>query len=115
MVRPRGKEIFGGMSIWRTAERRLPRVKRAEMLVQSDSISKTDYDLKVANLRTAEADLNAGKANEATAQLNLEFTTVRASVSGRDADHTATTLGCSVCPSRISRSSVAAGQMFFSI
>jgi RND family efflux transporter MFP subunit len=61
-------------------------LKRAEMLVHSDSISKTDYDLKVANLRTAEADVNAGKANEATAKLNLEFTTVRASVTGRVSD-----------------------------
>jgi len=61
-------------------------LKRAEMLVSSDSISKTDYDLKVANLRTAEADLNAGKAAEATAKLNLEFTTVRASVTGRVSD-----------------------------
>jgi RND family efflux transporter MFP subunit len=61
-------------------------LQRAQMLVQSDSISKTDYDLKVANLRTAEADLNAGKAAEATARLNLEFTTVRASVSGRVSD-----------------------------
>jgi RND family efflux transporter MFP subunit len=61
-------------------------LQRAEMLVQSDSISKTDYDLKVANLRTAEADLNAGKAAEATAKLNLEFTTVRASVAGRVSD-----------------------------
>jgi RND family efflux transporter MFP subunit len=61
-------------------------LKRAEMLVSTDAISKTDYDLKVANLRTAEADLNASKAAEATAKLNLEFTTVRASVTGRVSD-----------------------------
>jgi RND family efflux transporter MFP subunit len=61
-------------------------LKRAEMLVNTDSISKTDYDLRLANLRTAEADLNASRAAEATAKLNLEWTTVRASVTGRVSD-----------------------------
>ena len=59
---------------------------RAESLIQSDSIAKEDYDTKVATVRTDAADLEAGKASEAAAKLNLDFTTVRASVAGRVSD-----------------------------
>ena len=59
---------------------------RAESLIQSDSIAKEEYDTKVAAVRTDAADLEAGKASEAAAKLNLDFTTVRASVAGRVSD-----------------------------
>jgi RND family efflux transporter MFP subunit len=61
-------------------------LQRAESLVASGAISKTDYDLKVATVRTDEADLAARKAAEVAAKLDLDFTTVRASVTGRVSD-----------------------------
>lgn len=59
---------------------------RAERLVESGSISKEDYDTRLAAVRTATADVAAGKAAEAAALLDLQFTTVRASVAGRVSD-----------------------------
>jgi RND family efflux transporter MFP subunit len=59
---------------------------RADSLVESGAISKTDYDLKVATVRTDEADLAARKAAEVAAKLDLDFTTVRAAVTGRVSD-----------------------------
>lgn len=59
---------------------------RAERLVESGAISKEDFDTRSSAVRTATADVAAGKAAEAAARLNLEFTTVRASVAGRVSD-----------------------------
>jgi RND family efflux transporter MFP subunit len=61
-------------------------LQRAEHLVETGAISKEDYDTRVAAVRTATADVAAGKAAEAAAKLDLEFTTVRASVAGRVSD-----------------------------
>jgi RND family efflux transporter MFP subunit len=61
-------------------------LNRAEHLVETGAISKTDYDAKVAALRTDTADLAARRAAEAAARLDLDFTTVRAAVAGRVSD-----------------------------
>ncbi|MGI4813164.1 MAG: efflux RND transporter periplasmic adaptor subunit [Janthinobacterium lividum] len=56
---------------------------RYKTLVAANAISKQDYDNAVAALGSANADIAAGKAAVRTAQINLGYTTVTSSISGR--------------------------------
>ena len=62
-------------------------LSRAESLVESGATSKEEYDAKFGAVRTDTADLAARKAAEAAARLDLDFTTVRAAVTGRVSDY----------------------------
>jgi RND family efflux transporter MFP subunit len=55
---------------------------RAEKLLAAEAISKEEYETKLANVRSASADLGAANANIATARLNLGFTSVRSPITG---------------------------------
>lgn len=59
---------------------------RAQKLRTLQAVSQEELETKLANVRTAEADLNSSKAAQISARLNLDFTTVRAPVSGRVSD-----------------------------
>ncbi len=59
---------------------------RAKTLLDAQAISKEEYETKLANVRTAGADVAAGQASVSTASLNLGFTTVRSPISGRISD-----------------------------
>lgn len=56
---------------------------RIKSLVAGNAASQAQYDLALANERQAEAEVAAQKAAVARAQLNLDYTTVRAPISGR--------------------------------
>jgi membrane fusion protein, multidrug efflux system len=56
---------------------------RYKVLVAANAVSKQDYDNAVAAEGQAAADVAAGKASVATAQINLGYTDVIAPVSGR--------------------------------
>ena len=55
---------------------------RADKLLAAEAISKEEYETKLANMRSAQADLGAARANVSTAQLNLGFTSVRSPITG---------------------------------
>jgi membrane fusion protein, multidrug efflux system len=56
---------------------------RYKVLVAANAVSKQDYDNAVAAEGQAAADVAAGKASVATAQINLGYTDVVAPISGR--------------------------------
>ena len=62
---------------------------RAKQLRDLQAVSQEEYESKLAAQRNAEADLAAQKAGADAARLNLDFTTVRAPVSGRVSDRKA--------------------------
>lgn len=57
--------------------------KRAEALVAQQAISIESFEQKSATAQSAQADLQAAQAAVETARLNLEWTQVRAPISGR--------------------------------
>ena len=59
---------------------------RSTELVKVQAVSKEELENNEAAVRTAAANLQAAEANAYNARLNLGFTTVRASVSGRVSD-----------------------------
>lgn len=59
---------------------------RARTLRGVQAVSQEELEQKVAAERSAQADLNAARANQDAAKLNLDFTTVRAPVNGRVSD-----------------------------
>ena len=61
-------------------------LNRAKILLPAKAISQQEYDTDLANEKQAEADLVTSKANVATNALNLSFTKVTASLSGRISD-----------------------------
>lgn len=61
--------------------------ERAERLRQSNAISEEEYDQRLQAERQAEAAREAGQAQVRAARLDLEFTQVRAPVTGRISDH----------------------------
>jgi len=61
-------------------------LSRAEKLRAVQAVSQEELEQKSANRRTAAADLQAARAAEATARLNLSFTTVTSPISGRISD-----------------------------
>jgi membrane fusion protein, multidrug efflux system len=56
---------------------------RYRQLVGSNAISKQEYDDVVAQVKLAEADLNASRASLRNAEINLGYSTVRAPISGQ--------------------------------
>ncbi|AMJ59850.1 efflux RND transporter periplasmic adaptor subunit [Bosea sp. PAMC 26642] len=58
-------------------------VERAEALTQNRTITARDVDQRRANLNSAIGSLQGAEANLKTAELNLEWTQVRASLAGR--------------------------------
>ncbi len=59
---------------------------RAKTLLEAQAISKEEFETKQAMVRTAAADVAAGRAAASAAMLNLGFTTVRSPISGRISD-----------------------------
>ena len=58
-------------------------LKRADSLKGTKAISEEEYDSRSNAVREGEAALAATKANEATARLNLDYTQIKAPVSGK--------------------------------
>ena len=56
---------------------------RYRPLVQANAVSKQEYDVAVANEKSARAQVSAGKAAVDTARINLGYATVTAPISGR--------------------------------
>ena len=61
-------------------------VERARPLLGTNAISGRDFDQRAASLAVAQAQLQVAKAAEKAAQLNLEWTEVRAPIAGRISD-----------------------------
>ncbi|MGK2740106.1 efflux RND transporter periplasmic adaptor subunit [Tepidicaulis sp. LMO-SS28] len=61
--------------------------RRGQELVKRGAVSKANADDRLTALKEAEAALEAAKARVETARLNLEFSEVRAPVSGRISDN----------------------------
>lgn len=61
-------------------------VERARPLVKSGAVTERDLDQREANLNVTRAQLLAAMANLKTAELNLEWTTVKAPIAGRISD-----------------------------
>ena len=59
------------------------KVKRYAPLVQTNAISRQEYDDALSAQKQAQADLEASRANQQTASLNLGYATVTAPISGR--------------------------------
>jgi RND family efflux transporter MFP subunit len=59
---------------------------RAAALLEARAVSQEEFDQKVATERSANADLEAARANVEARALDLQFTTVRSPISGRISD-----------------------------
>ncbi len=59
---------------------------RASELKSFNAVSQQEYETKVAAQRTAEANLEAARANAEARELDLSFTTVRSPINGRVSD-----------------------------
>lgn len=64
-------------------EQETRQAQRMETLVASRAVSLSQHETAVATMRQAKADVEARKADVARARLNLEYTTIRAPISGR--------------------------------
>ena len=60
---------------------------RAQMLVRSRAVSEEEVDTKISDQRQAQESVQAARAMVNAAQLNVEFTQVRAPISGRISRH----------------------------
>jgi RND family efflux transporter MFP subunit len=58
-------------------------LKRAESMRGTKAISEEEYDTRSNAVREAEAALVAARANEATARINLDYTQIKAPISGK--------------------------------
>lgn len=58
-------------------------VRRYEPLVETDGVSRQEYDDALAALQTAQANQVSAQADVRTAQLDLSYATVRAPITGR--------------------------------
>jgi membrane fusion protein (multidrug efflux system) len=59
------------------------KVERYQGLVKQNAVSKQDLDDAVASLAQAKADVASAKASVETARINLDYTTIKAPISGR--------------------------------
>lgn len=59
---------------------------RATELKSFNAVSQQEYETKIAAQRTAEANLEAARANAQARELDLSFTTVRSPINGRVSD-----------------------------
>ncbi len=57
--------------------------ERGQQLLATRNLSQRDIDTRVNNLREAQANVQAAEAARRTAQLNLDYTQIRAPISGR--------------------------------
>lgn len=57
--------------------------ERGQQLLATRNLSQRDIDTRVNNLREAQANLQVAEAARRTAQLNLDYTQIRAPISGR--------------------------------
>ena len=57
--------------------------ERGQQLLATRNLSQRDVDTRVNNLREAQANLQAAEAARRTAQLNLDYTQIRAPIGGR--------------------------------
>lgn len=57
--------------------------ERGQQLLATRNLSQRDVDTRVNNLREAQANLQVAEAARRTAQLNLDYTQIRAPISGR--------------------------------
>ncbi|MDB4964231.1 MAG: efflux system, rane fusion protein CmeA [Myxococcales bacterium] len=57
--------------------------ERYTKLIESNAISRQEYDDAIAKLKTAKADVAAARAQVKSARINLEFTTVTSPIAGR--------------------------------
>jgi RND family efflux transporter MFP subunit len=64
-------------------ERTSKDLARAQMLVRSRAVSEEEVDTRVSDQRQAQESVQAARATVNAAQLNVEFTQVRAPISGR--------------------------------
>ena len=80
-ARGRGGRLAKADGGARTRKRRTH--KRMEALAPSGAVSQSQVEIAVAEFRQAEADVAARKADVARAKLNLEYTGIRAPISGR--------------------------------
>lgn len=58
-------------------------LERSKRLLADNAVAQRDNDERVASAKQLEADARAARASAEAARLNLEFTTVRAPISGR--------------------------------
>ncbi|HEY5938324.1 MAG TPA: efflux RND transporter periplasmic adaptor subunit [Kofleriaceae bacterium] len=58
-------------------------VERYGKLIESNAVSRQEYDDAVTKLKTAQADVAAARAAVKTARINVDYTTVRAPIAGR--------------------------------
>ena len=58
-------------------------LQRAETLLASKAISDEEHDIRAKAVRQAEAALNAARAGETSAQINLDYTQIKAPITGR--------------------------------
>lgn len=61
-------------------------LSRAAELRKFNAVSQEEYETKIADERTAEANLAAARANAEAKDLDLSFTTIRSPISGRVSD-----------------------------
>lgn len=59
------------------------RLKRASEMVRDKFVAKENYDERLSEQRTAQSQIKAAEAAVETARLNLDFTRIRAPISGR--------------------------------
>lgn len=62
-------------------------IERAKKLLETQAISEEEYDAAFAGLREAEAALEAMRSLQRSAELDLEFTEIRAPIAGRVSSH----------------------------
>lgn len=85
--RPYQAELERAKAEFALANARLERTSkdlaRAQMLVRSRAVSEEEVDTRVSDQRQAQESVQAARAMVNAAQLNVEFTQVRAPISGR--------------------------------
>jgi RND family efflux transporter MFP subunit len=85
--RPYQAELERAKAEFALANARLERMSkdltRAQMLVRSRAVSEEEVDTRVSDQRQAQESVQAARATVNAAQLNVEFTQVRAPINGR--------------------------------
>jgi RND family efflux transporter MFP subunit len=61
-------------------------LSRAQQLINVQAISREEFETKLANLRSGNADVSAARANVDAKALDLSFTTIRSPIDGRVSD-----------------------------
>ena len=88
-------------------------LERSKRLLADNAIAQRDYDERLADTKQLDADARAGRATADLAQLNVEFTQVRAPIAGR-VSKAEVTAGNLVDPSVILTSVVSSNPIYAS-